>query len=118
MYRTLFFLMFLLFSFYVPLVVGAEEGQVVVKGQSVPEGVAIGDPREIFLKRLPPKKQGNDKESTKKSPQSLAETFDALEKEFKKVGEDLRLATKEIASVRKKTFHDSDFIPPERPDWR
>ncbi len=80
--------------------------------------VAIGDPKEIFVKKLPKKKHTSKKEEKRKNPESFGDFFSLLKKDLAKAGDELELAVEDISQKNRKTIEDPDFVQPERPDWR
>ncbi len=78
----------------------------------------IGDPKEIFLVKKKTEKENISQIGKRKDPATMSEFLAYLKKDFKQAGKELSDLKIELEKQKRHTFHDPDFIPPKRPDWR
>lgn len=82
--------------------------------------VSIGDPKEIFVKKIPKNKNfvTGDTKRQEAMPKSFREFFSNVKEDVKRGGEGLKVVAEDMKQRKRHTFEDPHFIPPTRPDWR
>ena len=81
-------------------------------------GVEIGDPKELFLTKKSHQPSVKTENNKRGEPKDFDEFLVFLKKDFRQFSKDLKEIQKEMAKQKRHSYHDLDFIPPKRPDWR
>ncbi len=119
--RFLLFLLVLMQFLFVPpavLYAGEAETEIVSKDNPQSSLIDIGDPKEIFLTKKKPKKQAESNTKENREAKTMSEFLFLLKSDFKKIGKEVSKIKTEWEEQQRHTFHDPDFTPPTRPDWR
>ncbi len=80
--------------------------------------VEIGDPKELFLTKRPYQSSGKAENNKRDEPKNFDEFLVLLKRDFGQFSKDLKKMKKEMEKQKRHSYHDSDFTPPVRPDWR